>query len=176
MKFISDIIGSISGGVSKVAGTFLGNQQERDQQTHESFQTVQASYQAEYTNSSGFLNSVVDGVNRLVRPLFTYGVLSLFGWSVVDPEEFVVAMRALEAVPEPLWYILGAIITFWFGSKSLFKDLPKYKYKYKVPKVITRTISTHEVVTDDDTPIDQKLVVNRNVDNDVIRAWLKTQS
>lgn len=169
-NWIPDIIG----GVGKITKTFVGSQQQRDQQNHDEFQTVQASYQAEYTNSGGWFNGLVDGINRLVRPLFTFGTIALFGWAIVEPAAFITAMGALKTIPIELWTIQGTIIAFWFGSKSIFGDRHKYSYQFKAPKIATK--HRHEIITEDDTPQDHKQVPVRNVDNDVVRAWLKTQN
>lgn len=170
-----DWIGGIFGGVDKVAKTFVGSKQERDQQAHDEFSQVQNSYQAEYTNTGGLFNSLVDGINRLVRPLFTFGTAYMFIWAVVDADAFIKAMTALQSVPAELWMIEGTIIAFWFGSKSIFGDKHKYSYKYKAPKIVTKTETTHEVVNVlDDTPAVQKNVDLSKVDNTVIAEWLKS--
>lgn len=165
-------IGSILGGADKIARTFVGSKQERDQQSHTEFQTVQMSYQAEYTNNGGVFNALVDGINRLVRPLFTFGTIGLFVWAVVEPQPFTGAMSALSAMPIELWTIEGTIIAFWFGSKSIFGDKHKYAYPYKTPKIMTETVHTHEIVIEDDTPHVQRSIDLSTVDNDVIREWL----
>ena len=169
--------GALFGGADKIAKTFVGSKQERDQQNHDEFQTVQSSYQAEYSNTGGIFNSLVDGINRLVRPFFTFGTIALFIWAVIDATAFIDAMGALKTVPIELWTIEGTIIAFWFGSKSIFGDKHKYAYQHKTPKVVT--VRSHEVVTEDDTPHEQKqsavqtLVDLSKVDNTVIEKWLR---
>lgn len=64
-------------------------------------------------------DSFVDGLNRLVRPLFTFGTLALFIWACVEPISFSAAMTALQLVPENLWLILGTVVVFWFGDRML---------------------------------------------------------
>ena len=64
-------------------------------------------------------DSTVDGINRLVRPGFTFGTLYLFYLAIVEPIGFAASMQALALVPEPLWYLLGAVILFWFGGKKI---------------------------------------------------------
>lgn len=64
-------------------------------------------------------DSLIDGINRLVRPGFTFGTIYLFALAIVRPIEFHAAMQALAAVPDPLWIILGTIVVFWFGEKKL---------------------------------------------------------
>jgi hypothetical protein len=69
--------------------------------------------------STTWWDSFVDGINRLVRPMFTFGVLALFVWAAVEPISFSATMTALALIPENLWYILGTIVVFWFGGRVL---------------------------------------------------------
>lgn len=57
----------------------------------------------------------VDGLNRLPRPLFTFWVFGILSGIIVPPN--------LQLNPI-LWNIVWTIITFWFGQRVLFKDLP----------------------------------------------------
>jgi hypothetical protein len=36
-----------------------------------------------------------------------------------DPAGFSVRMQGLALVPEPLWWLLGAIVSFYFGAREL---------------------------------------------------------
>jgi hypothetical protein len=118
---VSAIVDSVSGAVQGVGKVFFGSTEERDQQASDEIKSVQAGYQAEFMapEKKGKFNQFVDGANRLVRPFFTFGVVALFAWCVYDPAQFSVAMQALRLMPDNLWYVLFAIITFWFGSRTL---------------------------------------------------------
>ena len=37
---------------------------------------------------------------------------------MIDPEAFAKRMVGLNAVPEPLWWLLGAIVAFYFGARE----------------------------------------------------------
>lgn len=81
---------------------------------------LRAAVQAESARApSTWWDSLVDGINRLVRPLFTFGVLALFVWACIEPVSFSAAMTALQLIPENLWLIMGTIIVFWFGDRML---------------------------------------------------------
>lgn len=72
-------------------------------------------------------NALVDGVNRLVRPVFTYWSFSLLvGWT--EPP------ISWNLWPPMLWNIVWTIVTFWFGSRLLFKDIPSMYKWYKSMK------------------------------------------
>ncbi|SHI67643.1 holin family protein [Wenxinia saemankumensis] len=60
----------------------------------------------------------IDGLNRLPRPLMAYGILGLFVVAMVDPVWFAARMAGLAVVPEPLWWLMGAIVSFYFGART----------------------------------------------------------
>jgi len=62
------------------------------------------------------LDALVNGVNRLIRPGITVGLLGgIVGWwPLPDPG----------SVDPMFWRYGEIIIAFWFGSRTLFKDLP----------------------------------------------------
>ena len=62
----------------------------------------------EYQHPSlGWFDRMVNGLNRLPRPMLAFGTLGLFTYAMVDPEAFAHRMVGLNAVPEPLWWLLG---------------------------------------------------------------------
>lgn len=65
-----------------------------------------------------WFDRAVNGLNRLPRPLLAFGTLGLFIHAMVDPEAFAHRMIGLNAVPEPLWWLLGAIVAFYFGARE----------------------------------------------------------
>lgn len=72
------------------------------------------------TQKGGF-DRFMDGVNRLPRPMLAFGTLGLFVAAMVDPIWFASRMQGLALVPEPLWWLLGAIVSFYFGARHQFK-------------------------------------------------------
>jgi hypothetical protein len=65
-----------------------------------------------------WFDRAVNGLNRLPRPLLAFGTLGLFIYAMVDPVAFATRMVGLNAVPEPLWWLLGAIVAFYFGARE----------------------------------------------------------
>ena len=61
---------------------------------------------------------VVDAMNRLPRPLMALGTLAVFGVASVNPLWFEARMQALSAMPQPMWWLLGAVITMFFGARE----------------------------------------------------------
>lgn len=66
-------------------------------------------------------DAFIDGLNRLPRPTLVVLVLGYFALAYADPTEFQILNTALEGVPQPAWYLLGAIVTFYFGARELDK-------------------------------------------------------
>lgn len=69
----------------------------------------------------GGFDRFVDGLNRLPRPAMAFGTLGLFVAAMVDPVWFAARMTGLALVPEPLWWLLGAVVSFYFGARHQVK-------------------------------------------------------
>ena len=72
-------------------------------------------------HSNSRFDRFIDGVNRLPRPLLAFGTIGLFVSAMVEPVWFAARMQGIALVPEPLWWLLGAIISFYFGSRHQAK-------------------------------------------------------
>jgi hypothetical protein len=83
----------------------------------QSEQAARGQFGAEFGGTGGF-DRVMNGVNRLPRPLMVFGTLGLFTYAMVDPVGFSFRMEGLNMVPEALWWILGAIVAFYFGARE----------------------------------------------------------
>lgn len=60
----------------------------------------------------------MDGVNRVPRPMLAFGTLAMFTYSMLEPEQFATRMAGLKEVPEPMWWLLGGIVGFYFGARE----------------------------------------------------------
>lgn len=61
---------------------------------------------------------LIDALNRLPRPMMTIGTVLVFGFAMSDPEGFAARMKGLEQMPEALWWLLGGVISFYFGARE----------------------------------------------------------
>lgn len=61
---------------------------------------------------------IVDGLNRLPRPLMVLGSMALFGYGVADPAGFAQRMDGLRQMPDQLWWLLGAVVSLFFGARE----------------------------------------------------------
>jgi hypothetical protein len=70
----------------------------------------------------GSFNRVMDGLNRLPRPLMALGTIALLGAAVWDPVWFSARMEALAAMPEAAWWLIGAVVSLYFGGRLQAHD------------------------------------------------------
>jgi hypothetical protein len=83
---------------------------------------VVAQYGAEFAAPArGGFDRFMDGLNRVPRPAMALGTLGLFVAAMVDPVWFAERMQGIALVPEPLWWLLGAIVSFYFGARHQVK-------------------------------------------------------
>lgn len=75
-------------------------------------------FAAEFVHErQGLYDRVIDGLNRLPRPFMAFGILGLMVAAMVDPVWFGQRMVGVALVPEPLWWLMGAIVSFYFGAR-----------------------------------------------------------
>lgn len=72
--------------------------------------------------AKGRFDRFMDGVNRLPRPALALGTLGLFVSAMVAPLWFAQRMQGIALVPEPLWWLLGVIVSFYFGARHQVKS------------------------------------------------------
>jgi len=65
----------------------------------------------------GWFDRLMDGLNRLPRPFLAFGTIGLFIVAMVDPVWFSTRMQGIALVPDPLWWLMGAIVSFYFGAR-----------------------------------------------------------
>lgn len=68
----------------------------------------------------GWFDRMVNGLNRLPRPFLAFGTIGMFIYAMADPVAFAARMVGLNAVPEPLWWLLGAVVAFYFGARETY--------------------------------------------------------
>jgi hypothetical protein len=112
--------GQIGDAVGGVAEVFVGNRAARDAAEHASVQGSREQYAGEFAlPRETWFDRAVDGLNRLPRPMLALGTLGLFVYAMAAPDGFARRMEGLGLVPEPLWWLLGAIVSFYFGAREL---------------------------------------------------------
>ncbi|WP_376877361.1 holin family protein [Albirhodobacter sp. R86504] len=106
---------------TSVAEVFKPNATAQMANSHEAYIASLSQYGTEFSVARpGIFDSVVNGLNRLPRPFLAFGTLGLFVYAMIDPVSFSQRMVGLGYIPEPLWWLLGAIVGFYFGAREAF--------------------------------------------------------
>ena len=144
------------GIVGSILGTLFGSGQNVIRDTVEVFRpnaeaeavrdatreaAALAQFAAEFARPrQGIFDRLMDGLNRLPRPLLAFGTLGLFVSAMVDPVWFAQRMQGVALVPEPLWWLMGAIVSFYFGARHQTKS-------HQFQKGLTATLARTAEVT-----------------------------
>jgi len=125
----------------------------------------------------GVFDRFIDGLNRLPRPLLAFGTLGLFTAAMINPVWFAQRMQGIALVPEPLWWLMGAIVSFYFGARHQAKTHDLHKSLAvtlaRAPEVI-RQIDTLEREPSDDVPLvleADHATETRFADNAALEDW-----
>ena len=138
MGLIGRIVGgpaattALAAAATQVAEVFTPNATRRMELSAEAYRAALDEHGEEFRHiRPGFFDRFVNGLNRLPRPMLALGTLGLFVYAMVDPPGFADRMVGLAYVPEPLWWLLGAIVSFYFGAREAYyfrsrqaRDLP----------------------------------------------------
>jgi hypothetical protein len=131
-KRIGQVLGG--GGAPEAAGALIGQADEivsryapgitgKDEMVKELLELGQAGYESarahDQPQNSGIkiVDALVNGVNRLIRPGITVGLIGgLFNWW---------ALPSPDSMDDRYWDLLQIVLVFWFGGRAIFSDLPK---------------------------------------------------
>lgn len=117
--FVRGGVNQLGSATTQVIGALRPNATRQMELGHDAFTAVQAAQAAEFQFARrGRFDAFVNGLNRLPRPLLALSTLGLFVYAMVDPLAFAVRMGGLAQVPEPLWWLLGAVVAFYFGARE----------------------------------------------------------
>lgn len=126
MGLIDRIFGMIFGGqrnvVRETIEVFRENAETGAARNAEIQRQAMSQYGAEYrVPRRGGFDRFMDGVNRLPRPALALGTMGLFVSAMVNPLWFSERMQGIALVPEPLWWLFGVIVSFYFGARHQVK-------------------------------------------------------
>ncbi len=191
MGMIGDLLRVLFGGggnvVRDTVEVFRPNAEAEAARTAGISNATLAQFAAEFggQQKNGF-DRFMDGVNRLPRPALALGTLCLFVTAMVDPIWFAERMQGVALVPEPLWWLLGVIVSFYFGARHQLKAQNFQKQiattVTMVPRVV-ENIRTLDALRHDspgvaDTGTDAGLAVasTEPSDNPAVEAWRVNRS
>jgi hypothetical protein len=127
----------------------------------------------------------MDGLNRLPRPALALGTLGLFVSAMVDPVWFASRMQGIALVPEPLWWLLGAIVSFYFGARHQAKgqefQIRVAQSMAQVPQVVSnlrtlRALEEGSQTSETDNQQHQTATpeADSDADNPALAAWRRS--
>ncbi len=122
MGLIERVFGALFGNgqnlIVETAQVFRENAENAAVRQADVKQQAMEQYAAEFARPTrGRFDQVMDALNRLPRPLLAYGTIGLFIVAMVDPVWFSTRMQGIALVPDPLWWLMGAIVSFYFGAR-----------------------------------------------------------
>ncbi|MFC6638446.1 carboxylesterase [Sulfitobacter sp. JBTF-M27] len=133
----------------------------------------------------GAFDRFMDGLNRLPRPALALGTLGLFVSAMVSPLWFSERMQGIALVPEPLWWLLGVIVSFYFGARHQVKAQEFQREIVgtvaRVPQVLSNIETIGKLRADSvavaDTGPDATLSIHtvRPNENAALEAWKRQQ-
>ena len=127
MGLISGIMGLLFGSnrnvIVETAQVFRPNAENTAIRDADAKSESLQQFAAEFIHArQGVFDRLVDALNRLPRPMLALGTIWLFTMAMVDPVAFGAGMTGLALVPEPLWWLMGAIVSFYFGARHQAKE------------------------------------------------------
>lgn len=125
MGMMGKVLGWFFGGGGTLVQTveaFRENSENGAARQSDEKQAALAQFGAEFQGGRlGVFDRAIDGLNRLPRPMLALGTLGLFVAAMADPVWFSSRMVGVALIPEPLWWLMGAIVSFYFGARYQVK-------------------------------------------------------
>ncbi len=125
MGLIGQIFATLFGGqrnmVTETAEVFRVNAEAQAKRDHDGQTAALAQFGNEFRQQRSRFDRLMDALNRVPRPAMALGTLALFTAAMVDPIWFAARMAGIALVPEPLWWLLAAIVSFYFGARHQAK-------------------------------------------------------
>ncbi|MFO7759433.1 MAG: holin family protein [Roseovarius sp.] len=183
---VMDILRALFGGGGNVirdtAEVFRVNAEAADQRGVQAQRAALEQMAGEFRQDGrGPFDRFIDGLNRVPRPAMALGTLGLFVAAMVDPLWFGERMAGLALVPEPLWWLLGAIVSFYFGARYQVKGQDFQRSVAttlaRVPQVMESVAHLRRLRADSpgaagtDTDAGLTLAATMPKDNPALRDW-----
>ncbi|KGJ06390.1 Holin of 3TMs, for gene-transfer release [Paracoccus halophilus] len=110
---------TVANAATNMAEVFRENSTRKMELNEEAYARAISQLTGEFAAAPrGWFDGFMNGLNRLPRPLLTLGTIGLFAYAMIEPQGFGLRMQNLNLVPEPLWWLLGAVISFYFGARE----------------------------------------------------------
>ncbi len=150
----SGAISSVGEAAEDLSEVFVANATREMELSQQAYAMALEAAAEEYRNAgTSAFDRFVNGLNRLPRPIMALGTVGLFAFVMVEPEAFAARMVGLAEVPEPLWWLLGAIVGFYFGARELhYRRVPRAGSRRGSRRFLGRLRPRRRAVEDTDNP------------------------
>ena len=119
---MSLLFGDGRNAVTETVEVFRENTEKSAQRAAHAKSAALAQFASEFAyQRKGLFDRVVDALNRLPRPALALGTIALFVSAMTAPVWFADRMVGVALIPEPLWWLMGAIVSFYFGARHQAK-------------------------------------------------------
>lgn len=140
MGLISTLLDTLFGGrrniVVETAQVFREHAENAAARDQDRLTAALNQHAAEFRVTRHHFDALIDGVNRLPRPLLAFGTIGLFVSAMADPLWFAARMQGLALVPEALWWLMGAVVSFYFGARHQLKG---QQFQREIAQTLART-------------------------------------
>ena len=140
MGLISTLLNTVFGGhrnvVAETAQVFRENAENAAIRDTDRHAAALSQYAAEFRPTRSPFDALIDGINRLPRPMLAFGTIGLFVSAMVNPQWFADRMTGLALVPEALWWLMGAVVSFYFGARHQLKG---QQFQRDLAETLSRT-------------------------------------
>lgn len=128
--------------IAETAGIFRENAENAGDREAAMKAAAMQQFAAEFAGQRrGLFDRLIDGANRLPRPILAFGTIALFVVAMVDPLWFSSRMQGIALVPEPLWWLMGAIVSFYFGARHQAKG---QEFQQSVAETVARAATVSQ--------------------------------
>ena len=153
-RFMDALFGDGRNVVVETAGIFRENAEASAQRVSQAKSDALKQFAAEFTlPRKGLFDRLIDGLNRMPRPILAFGTIALFVTAMVDPVWFASRMQGIQLVPEPLWWLMGAIVSFYFGARHQAKG---YEFQQSVAETLARTVDVQNAKDGFDAMLEER--------------------
>ena len=133
--------------VEQVGGVFRPNAEASAARAHTYDSAALAQYAAEFHQRATrtWFDSLVDGLNRLVRPIITLSLLGVIPAVTLYPEQAAISFAALTVLPTGYWALVSIVIGFYFGGRM---QLKAQDFERSVNDAVTRAPAAIKTMED----------------------------
>ncbi len=131
------VFGNERNVLAETVEVFRANAEKTAARDAQATQAALEQFAAEFARPrKSLFDAVIDGMNRIPRPAMALGTIALFVAAMLDPVWFAERMQGIALVPEPLWWLLGAIVSFYFGARHQAKT---QEFNRSIAETLSRT-------------------------------------